>query len=539
MQQRLGRRVFLRRSGLAAAGIPLLGSAGFLAACGGADSGSGGSSTGGGSLATLTLPFLLDMQVPDPDIFYEGEGLQLFDSVYEGLLTYVPNGSSELAPGLAESWTVSDDRLTYTFTLRDGVTFHDGSPADAEAWIKSFERRRDVDQGGAYMVADVASMDAPDATTFVVTLGRPVDPFLDYLACPWSPMAVSPTAVAEHADGDDLAQGWLTNHDAGTGPYTISEFEPGSHYTLTLYDGWWGPKPEVEEVVIEIIPDVSTQRLKLEAGELDLITKGLSIEDVKAFEADDGYQIVKNLASVKHCLWLNATGGKFADKALRRALVKAVDRQAVVEPAYQDTATVSTEFYSPTMFPEGLAPDDVEYDPSDLEALVPDMASTAVDLAYSEGGGAPYRRMAELIQTQLQAVGLDVTVRGMPTSQVFALATGPADDRPDLLLWSNGGDALHVDTVVRIFFRTGAAPLNWAQYTNAEVDTEMDLALEATTEDDVNAHHVRIAEIVRDEAWVLNLADPQDVIIARSGIDHFQCNSFLPRIVNIAELEQG
>ena len=539
MQQRLGRRVFLRRSGLAAAGIPLLGSAGFLAACGGADSGSGGSSTGGGSLATLTLPFLLDMQVPDPDIFYEGEGLQLFDSVYEGLLTYVPNGSSELAPGLAESWTVSDDRLTYTFTLRDSVTFHDGSPADAEAWIKSFERRRDVDQGGAYMVADVASMDAPDATTFVVTLGRPVDPFLDYLACPWSPMAVSPTAVAEHADGDDLAQGWLTNHDAGTGPYTISEFEPGSHYTLTFYDGWWGPKPEVEEVVIEIIPDVSTQRLKLEAGELDLITKGLSIEDVKAFEADDGYQIVKNLASVKHCLWLNATGGKFADRELRRALVKAVDRQAVVEPAYQDTATVSTEFYSPTMFPEGLAPDDVEYDPSDLEALVPDMASTAVDLAYSEGGGAPYRRMAELIQTQLQAVGLDVTVRGMPTSQVFALATGPADDRPDLLLWSNGGDALHVDTVVRIFFRTGAAPLNWAQYTNAEVDAEMDLALEATTEDDVNAHHVRIAEIVRDEAWVLNLADPQDVSIARSGIDHFQCNSFLPRIVNIAELEQG
>ena len=190
------------------------------------------------------------------------------------------------------------------------------------------------------------------------------------------------------------------------------------------------------------------------------------------------------------------------------------------------------------MFPEGVVSDDPGYDPSVLE----DMASSIdgkIDLAYSEGGGAPYRRMAELIQTQLQALGLDVEVRGMPTSQVFALATGPAGDRPDLMLWSMGGDALHVDTVVRIFFRTGAAPLNWAQYTNAEVDSLMDQALEAPTEDEVNDLHAQIAEIVMDEAWLLNLCDPDEVIIARTGITDFQLNSFYPRIFTTAELEKG
>ena len=537
MDQRVGRRVFLKRSGVAAMGIPLLGSTGLLAACGGSD-GESGTGGGGSSITHLRMPFLLDMQVPDPDIFYEGEGLQLTMSVYESLINYEPGGSSELVPGLATEWTVSDDRLTYTFTLREGVTFHDGSPADAAAWIKSFERRRDVDQGGAYMVADVVSMDAPDATTFVVTLGRRVDPFLDYLACPWAPFAVSPTAVTENASGDDLAQGWLASHDAGTGPYTITEFEPGSHYTLTRFDGWWGPKPEVEELVIEIIPDVSTQRLKLEAGELDMVTRGFSIEDIKAFEAKPEFTITEQVNSVKHSLWLNATGGVFADKALRQALIKAIDRAKVVEPAFQDKATLSTDFYSATMFPTGVVADDPGYDTGPLEALAGSVGGT-VDLAYSEGGGAPYRRMAELIQTQLQAVGLDVEVRGMPTSQVFALATGPAGDRPDLLLWSMGGDALHVDTVVRIFFRTGAAPLNWAQYTTAEIDALMDQALEAPTEDEVNDLHAQIAEIAMDEAWLLNLCDPLEVIIAREGISDFRLNSFYPRIFTLAELDKG
>jgi len=537
MAERLGRRVFLKRGGLVAAGIPLLSSSGLLAACGGADDEKSGGGAAG-SIAHLRMPFLLDMQVPDPDIFYEGEGLQLTLSVYESLITYKPGGSSELVPGLATKWAVSDDKLTYTFTLREGVTFHDGTPADAEAWIKSFERRKAVNQGGAYMVADVKKMDAPDATTFVVTLGRPVDPFLDYLACPWAPFATSPTAVAKNAKGDDLAQAWLTTRDAGTGPYVISEFEPGSHYTLTRFDGWWGPKPQVEELVIEIIGDVSTQRLKLEAGELDIVSRGFSIEDIKAFEAKEGFTTVEQVNSVKHSLWLNATGGVFADKKLRQALIKAIDRKAVVEPAFQDKATVSKDFFSATMFPKGKVSDDPGYDTGPLKKLAPSLKQK-IDLAYSEGGGAPYRRMAELIQTQLQALGLKVEVRGMPTSQVFALATGPAGDRPDLLLWSMGGDALHVDTVVRIFFRTGAAPLNWAQYTNAQVDKLMDDALVAPTEDQVDDLHAQIGEIVLDEAWVLNLCDPDEVIIARSGITDFQLNSFYPRIFTLAELEMG
>jgi peptide/nickel transport system substrate-binding protein len=238
-------------------------------------------------------------------------------------------------------------------------------------------------------------------------------------------------------------------------------------------------------------------------------------------------------------LMLNATGGMFTDKALRQALVKAIDRKAIIDPTYQGLTTVIDDYFSETMFPPGLAPFKPEYDPSVLKALVKNLPSKKVDLAYSESGGAPYRRMAELTQTQLATVGLDVTVRGMPSSQVFALATGPADQRPDILLWVHGGDALHVDTVMRIFFRTGAAPLNWAQYTLPALDVEMDKALTEPTEDAVNAHYVHMAEVMIDEAWVVPLASRPVAVIARSTISNFDSDSYLPSIITFDLLKNA
>jgi peptide/nickel transport system substrate-binding protein len=530
----LDRRAFLKRSGSVAGGLGLLGWSGALAACG--DSGSSSSSEPISD--TLRYAFLADMQVPDPDIFYEGEGLQVTLSVYEGLVQYAAD-AAHIAPALAESWEISPDALTYTFHLRSGVTFHDGTPMDAASFVKSFERRTNVNQGPAYMLADVASAEAPDATTLVVTLVHPVQPFMHFLACPWGPKAVSPTAVAANEVDGDFAQKWLETHDAGTGPYTISEFVPSSHYSLTAYDGYWGTKPEFTNVEIEILPDVTTQRLKLERGELDIVTKGLPITDVESFSGNDDFTVTKLGMGLKEAIWVNATSGIFADKELRQALRVAIDRPAVIEPSFKDTAKVSTEFYPAYMFPEGLATDNPTTDPSVLAALVENLDSKKVDLAYDEQGGATDRRAAELIQTQLQAVGLDVTVRGMPTSQTFALYDTPQEQRPDLLLALAGGDTLHPDTVLRIVYRTGAAPLNWFNYSVPAVDEEMDLGLESTTVEEANEHYAKAAATIIDEALIVNLADLQDVIIMRAGITGLVHDPMALHVVRLAELKKA
>ena len=219
---------------------------------------------------TLRLAFVADMQVPDPDIFYEIEGNAVVTSLYEGLVKYA-NNSTRIIPALATSWTVSGDGRTYTFHLRHGVRFHDGTPFTSADAKFSFERRKGVNSAPAYMLADVVSMATPDPYTFVVHLSQPVSAFLDYMASPYGPKMVSEKAVVAHEVGGhpgDWAQGWLKTHDAGTGPYEISQFVPGSHYVLTADPSYWGTKPYYRTVDIQIIPDISTQEVELGDGQL-------------------------------------------------------------------------------------------------------------------------------------------------------------------------------------------------------------------------------------------------------------------------------
>jgi peptide/nickel transport system substrate-binding protein len=498
----------------------------------------------------LTIPFLANMQVPDPDIFYEGEGLQVTLSVYEGLVRYASvaagapltyrSVTQRIVPALAESWDVSADKLTYTFHLRSGVKFHDGTLMDAESWRKGFVRRAAVNQGPAYMVAPVASTAAPNSTTFVVVLKHPVDPFLDYLACPWSPKAVSPTAVAAHAVGSDLAQKWLTGNDAGTGPYRITEFVPSDHYTLEAFADYWGPRPQVQKVTIPIIPDVQTQELKLKTGDLDMITKGLPIQDVQSFEKNSGFVVNKFGIATTQSLYMNPTKGRlFADPTLRHALRQAINRKIVVPAVYKDTATPSTQFFPPGTFPDGAAPDDATYDPSVLTKLVKNLPSKKVDLAYGEEGGATNRLMGEFIQAELQAIGLQVTVRGIPTSLEFSLYNTPDGQRPDLLYDVWGGDALHVDTDVRIFYRTGAAPLNWFDYSIPAADAAMDAGAAATSQGEVIKAYVDTAKLIIDGGYMLNIANANDVFVSRAGITNFVHDPQAAQMVRIADLKAG
>jgi peptide/nickel transport system substrate-binding protein len=482
------RRAFLKAGGITVGGISL---AALIAACGGAPSGSGS----GGTLI-LRMPFLADMQVPDPDIMYEGEGVQVMESAYEGLVRYKP-GTPEFLPSLAKSWTISPDQLTYTFTLQPNVKFHDGTIADAEAWTKSFDRRGKINQGPAYMVAGVVKTEAPDPTTFVVTLKEPNNAFLHYLACPWQPFAVSPTAVAKNTVGDDMAQEWLKTHDAGTGPYIFKEFVTGSHYTLEAFPDYWGEKPVFKSIRIDITPSVATQKLQLDSGE---------------------------------AIWLNPTSGIFANKALRKAVLTALDRKSIVDTAWGGLAKVQDAMWPENTFNPALAPFPSQVDTAPLKAIVPTLPSKKIDLAWSADGGAPRGQMAELIQSQLAAFGLDVTVRTMPVAEEFDLPNQAPEKRPDMLVSFLGGDALHLDTTFRILLRTGAKPLNFYQYSNPELDKLMDDAVKLADWSQAEQIYQKCSQMIVDDAIWIPLCIPPNSTIAHSYVSGVEDNSFYPPI---------
>ncbi|MGB2922714.1 MAG: ABC transporter substrate-binding protein [Mycobacterium sp.] len=516
------RRTFLKASGITIGGLSL---ASLVAACGGA----GGGGASGGTL-TLRLPFLADMQVPDPDIMYEGEGAQVMEFAYEGLVRYKP-GSPEIIGGLAESWTISDDQRTYTFTLQPGVKFHDGTLADAQAWAKSFERRAEINQGPAYMVAGVVSTDAPDPTTFVVTLAEPNNAFMHYLACPWQPFAVSPSAVAANAVGDDLAQEWLKTNDAGCGPYTISEFVPGSHYALTAFPDYWRGKPAFDAIRIEITPSIATQKLQLDSGAFDMVTKGFPIPDVLSYQQNPQFSVVNAIGGVGEAIWLNPNSGVFADVELRRAMLTALDRQAIVGTAWGGLATAQETMWPEASLPPAMAPFPVEIDTAPLAALAAGLSGSTIDLAWAADGGAPRQQMAELVQSQLAGLGLNVTVRTLPVAEMFDLANQPPENRPDMMVTFLGGDTLHLDTTFRILLRTGAKPLNFYQYSNTELDELMDQAVRQPTADQMNALYQQCSEIVLEDAVFIPLCLPPNSTIAHNHVSGIESNSFFPQIL--------
>ena len=526
------RRSFLKFSGVAAGGIGL---ASLLAACGAG----GGGGTGGSSSGTLTLrmPFLADMMVPDPDTFYEAEGLQMMDATYEGLVKYKPE-TATIIPALATAWTISPDLLTYTFELRPGVKFHDGTPADAGAWQKSFERRKAVGGGPGYMVEGVARTAAPNPTTFVVVLTEPNNAFIHYLACPFKPAAVSPTAVSANTVGDDYAQDWLASHDAGTGPYTITEFVAGSHYTLAAFADYWGGKPAFETVRIEITPSVATQKLQLDGGAFDLVTKGFAVPDILAYQQNPEFTVVNAVGGIGDAIYMNQTAGIFANRELRAAVLNGMDREAIVAIAWGGMTSAQPGFLPEKCFPPELDPMPTAIDTEALTTMVATLPSKKIDLACAVDGGAPRQQMAELLQTQLSAVGFDVTLRVMPMAEQFDIANQPPERRPDMMMGFLGGDTFHPDTTFRIAARTGAAPVNFFQYSNPDLDRLMDEAIQQPNEELRNAVYQRCTQILFDDAIWIPLCVPPNTTIAHNSVTGFVNESFIPMTLELEQLKR-
>ena len=280
-------RLSRMRTGVLAVGAALtLG----LAGC---SSGTPSSTSGGGSGAptdgTLTVGLLGDIgQPPDPDIYYANNGTAIMINAYEGLVQYKNNTDKvEIAPRLAESWDVNPTHDVYTFHLRQGVTFHDGTPFTSAAVDVAFKRRIAVKGGAAYMVEAVKSVATPDDHTAVITLNQPNTAFLSYLASPFGPKMESPEGLKVNAGADD-AQTYLSSHDLGTGPYMLTTAQTGVKYELTQYDGYWGPKSPFKKVELPVYTDESALELAFDNGTVDTIVAALPSSSLDKYATKDG-----------------------------------------------------------------------------------------------------------------------------------------------------------------------------------------------------------------------------------------------------------
>ena len=488
-------------------------------ACG-SDSNNSESSGDSSESTTLNMAFSSDMEDPDPDTVYQLQGNQVVTSLYEGLLDYAPDSSNEIVPLLAESWEVSEDQTTYTFKLREGLTFSDGTPLDSSTIQAGFDRRvaEGVAAPAAYMLMGVESYEAPDPLTFVIQLSAPDSAFPTYLASMVSPKAINPKVLEENAD--DNAVEFLKTNSAGSGPYVIKEFTRGQQYVLERNENYWGDEPYFETVVIKIIPDAASQIVQLQGGDLDIVS-GQPIATVKTFEDNDEFQVVSFPVLQKAWLHLNLQAEPTDDPEFREALRAALDRPALVEQVWGDYAPESTQMYPVQNVPEGLATDAWEFDPSKLEEFG---GGTTVRLSY--GASLPAdQQVVETIQTQLQAAGITVELVPLQDGDQYSFIEDVAG-APNLHYEVAYPDSTHPDTWARLFWYSDVASggggfLNYLGGGSPEADALMNDGLAATNQEQVDEAYGKVGDLIHDSTNWITLSDPEDVFIVRDGITGF------------------
>jgi peptide/nickel transport system substrate-binding protein len=464
---------------------------------------------------TLTLSFLQDPgQPPDPDVYYAGEGLLLTRNLYEGLVQY-QGGTAQRAivADLATSWTTSANGLTYTFQLRQGVTFHDGTPFTSAAIAPSFARRTAVGGGPAYMVDGIASVATPGPYTAVITLKQPNTAFLDYLASAYGPAMESPTALAAHA-GSDHDQTYLQTHDIGTGPYTLTAAQVGVRYQLQSYPGYWGAKPYYTTVDLPVIDDLSTEEIQFNDGTLAGILHDLTTTAAVQYQNDSKVSFYKLPVIENEEVYVNENKGAFTSQAFRQAFLKAINTRNIVAAVFPGgRATVPTQTGPPNLLPPGVANQTITYDPAPLKAAVAALPAGQRAITIGYDTGAPDDQLiAEQIGAEVQSEGLAAQVVGYQTSSIYgwvgSTKTAASNSTPNLLVDYFWPDADNVYTWTHINFD----PAGGLEYLSCNVPQIAPLDAQAV-QTGSTALYDQVSNLAQASGCWLNVAEKTDTIV--------------------------
>ena len=459
--KRISRRNFLKVAGVGAAALG-------LAACGGSKSGStatsgtassAGSSTGSVSTAGFTVQYGSNPETLDPALNSAVDGGNTIITVFETLL--IINENNEAVPGQAESWTTSEDGLTWTFTMRDGLKWSDGTDLNAKDFEYSFKRMADPDTAAPYAETCLGMIDGfEEAAGFPDADGNPtVEPNLDalnvkasddgktltiVLAYPCSYFdkivafaAMSPVQKATvEANGD----AWCTSPDTYVcnGPFMITEWTPSERIVLTknpnYVGGWDSSKIVSESITLLLLEDSSASFAAYNSGEAQLIKDVPTDEIPSLTKAEDGGDFYVDTILGTYYVSLNLKRDAFKDAKVRRALSLAIDRDYVANTIMQGTYSTADSIVGPGIVDEngyfhdnGNAP----YISADYEANLAEAKKLLADAGYPNGEGYPtleystndagyHVPLAEYLQQAWSDLGITLTISKMEWSSFTA-----------------------------------------------------------------------------------------------------------------------
>jgi len=462
----------------------------------------------------------------DPATVTAVNDFRILVNMYDGLTRY-KDGSLEIEPSLAESWKINDEGTVYTFKLRKGVKFHDGTPFNAEAVKYNFDRmlkedHPDADTGPfplSFFFSAIKEVNALDESTVQMKLDAPYAPLLSNLAYPTG-LIVSPTAVQK-------SKADFGRNPVGTGAFKFKTWESNRQVAVVRNDDYWNGAPSLKGVVFRPITDANARVSEMLSGGIDLMVE-VPPDNVATFASSGDFQLHEQAGPHLWFLILNLKEGPFTDKRMRHAINYAINKQALVDNVLQGTATVATG-PTPSAFAwaynTSLKP--YPYDPKKAKALIKEAGQEGAEVTFyvTEGGSGMLDpvAMGTAIQADLAAVGITAKIETYEWNTFLGKVNPGLEGKADMaeMAWMTNDP----DTLPYLTLRSKAWPadggFNSGYYANPKVDELLEKARTSTDQGERAELYRKMQEVVYEDAPWAFIANWKQNAVTSSRVKNF------------------
>lgn len=461
-----------------------------------------------GERSSITVSSAVDTSSFDP-MASMSVGCMYNLQIFECLIREEVDGT--LVPGLAESWEMSDDNMSVTFKIREGVKFHNGDTLLADD--VAFSLNRVINEGNLDVTSYMEKAEVVDETHVKLTLKSVYSDILNSLAVV-NLAIVSKSVVEDKGDA-------VNTEPVGTGPYILKNWVPGVSVTLTASPDYWRGEAAIKEVTILIQPNASTGAVALENNEVDALLSVL-FSDEENLKATDNITVYSTSSISTYTLYLNCSGGATEDVRVRQAIALCLNREEYIQGAYNGNGTPASTIISPSM---AYHNDSIKVPERNIEKAKELLA----DAGYPDGLSLKYATVAEdsrlvnlgaILKGHLAEAGIDLEVDVKEYSAWFSVVQGNHDF--DITCAASTANISTTGSVLSNILTENAVN-NLGLYKNDEVTELISKANETFDDSLKQGYFDRICEIVLDECPIIALFVSNTCLAANSDIQHVVC----------------
>lgn len=456
----------------------------------------------------------------DPAVAYEFTSCFTIMNVYD---TLVKIEDGEAVPRMAKSWDVSEDKLTWTFNIRENMKFASGNDIDAEAVKFSLNRSMEMGKGPSWMLNEVMTpenIEVLDKYTIQFKLKKPTSYFLSVLYNTCASI-VDPEVVKSHEKDDDWGENWLNSHsgDAASGPYKLVNWEQGDSITLERNENYWGEKPKFKKVIIRNIKESVTQKMQVQNEDAD-IAFDITPDQVKDLKNNEDVEVINGEDLRAYYLGMNVEKEPLDNQKVRMAIKHAINYEQIIEDLANGYGnTLEGAIVKPLIGYQGNM-GVYEYNPSKAKELLEESGyPDGFEIELTAISSSMWEEIITKVDNDLEEVGISVNIRQMNSAGFYELFR---EGKLELMLSGWGSDYPDPHNFAHPFGHSEGSLTQRVNYKNEEIDKMIEEAAKINDTDERKDIYGKMErELANKGPWAM-LYQPQQLVVIRDNLKGYE-----------------